>query len=366
MRAWKEAVQTAALAAALLLANSVSAGDDTVKPDETLHLLPTWAVFDAERDEWLLPVHGWIFEPEDDALSRRALLGTLRRALGLEKGDEDNRTFRQRALPFLCDNERGKRLAVAHGAVQTVCGKSTANGHFHGTLRVPRQLVVPSAGAPPRTAVVRSTAPDGRVFDGTCQLLAAQGVSVVSDLDDTIKISDVTDRKALLRNTFLEPFQPVPGMAALYQQWHAAGADFHYVSASPWQLYEPISAFLRAENFPAGSLALRLFRVKDRSFFAFFRESGPSKRAAIAALLDALPDRRFILVGDAGEQDPELYGELARAHPDQVSLILIRDATGAGLSAARGKAAFAELSPTTWRVFRDAAELAAVELPVAR
>ena len=96
---------------------------------------------------------------------------------------------------------------------------------------------------------------DTRRFTGRVQLVEPQGRSVISDIDDTIKITGVGDPQAMLANTFLRPLRPVPGMATLYRQWADRGAVFHYVSASPWQLYAPLADFLAAEQFPAGTPA---------------------------------------------------------------------------------------------------------------
>ena len=60
---------------------------------------------------------------------------------------------------------------------------------------------------------------DQRVFIGDVSLFGKAGMTVISDIDDTIKITQVRDRRAALRNTFLEPFAPVPGMAKVYSGW---------------------------------------------------------------------------------------------------------------------------------------------------
>ncbi|MBI3191475.1 MAG: DUF2183 domain-containing protein, partial [Pedosphaera parvula] len=64
-----------------------------------------------------------------------------------------------------------------------------------------------------------------------------------------------------------------------------------------------------------------------------------------------------VLVGDAGERDPEIYGQLARNHPDQIVRIFIREAGESGLNAARYRAAFEGLPADRWKVFRAPAEL---------
>ena len=81
------------------------------------------------------------------------------------------------------------------------------------------------------------------------------------------------------------------------------------------------------------------------------------KRAVISPMLKMFPDRRFVLVGDSGEKDPEIYGELARNHPGQIVRIFIHNVTKEGQEAPRYKAAFRELPASLWQVFDDPAEV---------
>ena len=69
-------------------------------------------------------------------------------------------------------------------------------------------------------------------------------------------------------------------------------------------------------------------------------------------LMSQSPNRRFVLVGDSGEKDPEIYGALARQHPKQVTQIFIRDVTSEPPSAARYRKAFRELPDGLWQVFQ--------------
>jgi phosphatidate phosphatase PAH1 len=75
--------------------------------------------------------------------------------------------------------------------------------------------------------------PDGdrRNFAGEVHLLEDTGTSVISDIDDTIKVTQVNDRSALLANTFVRPFKPVEGVAAAYQAWAAKGRS--YITCRP-------------------------------------------------------------------------------------------------------------------------------------
>ena len=104
-------------------------------------------------------------------------------------------------------------------------------------------------------AVTRSR--DKRQFSGRVQLLEPTGFSVVSDIDDTIKVSQVLDKGELLANTFIRPYREVTGMATQYRQWAKHGAAFHYVSSSPWQLFQPLMNFMETSGFPAGDFHLK-------------------------------------------------------------------------------------------------------------
>ena len=155
------------------------------------------------------------------------------------------------------------------------------------------------------------TLTDGqRRFEGRVHWLAPQGLSVVSDIDDTIKHTLVRQRREMLRNTFARPFVAVPGMAAWYSRLaaDAPGAAFHYVSGGPLQLLPPLDAFLADGGFPAGSIHLRSFKLRLDTLFSG-NATVRHKQAAITQLLTDHPERRFILVGDSGEQDP---GDLRR------------------------------------------------------
>ncbi len=76
-----------------------------------------------------------------------------------------------------------------------------------------------------------------KTFKCTVYVLARHGLSVISDIDDTVKISNVLSKRSLLKHTFYSYFKPVEGMSELYQKWSEQKCQFHYVSASPWQLY---------------------------------------------------------------------------------------------------------------------------------
>jgi phosphatidate phosphatase APP1 len=197
---------------------------------------------------------------------------------------------------------------------------------------------------------------DGRQNGGAVHLLPDVGLSIISDIDDTIKVTHVGQRRKLLRQTFTREFEPVAGMAELYARWRSAGAAFHYVSRSPWQLYEPLAEFVAASGFPQGAFHLRHFRWREGQTLRANADRDLKQRI-IHEMLTAFPRRRFVLVGDSGERDPEVYADLARAFPEQTQAVLIRNTTRESPRGERFAQAFADIPPEKWKVFDDPAEL---------
>ena len=328
----------------------------SIKPDEELVLFPTSARLDTNTETWVVPVHGWIFEREEDSVWRTAVIDQLLAALELESQASNNALFRQRARWFLVDNEGDKAIEVMINGHVFPMHRSGSNGHLTGLARITTMPTVKETGNPWLSVAAVMPKNDKRIFKGAVQLVAPEGLSVVSDIDDTIKHSDVRDKKALLANTFLNEFEAVVGMPEVYREWAASGAVFHYVSASPWQLYPPLSEFINRQGFPPGSFHMRLFRLKDQTFLDFLASSEPYKTSTIESILRTYPQRRFILVGDSGEKDPEVYAELARRFPEQVIHIFIRDVSEADESK-RFASVFEGLSNKRWTVFRHPREM---------
>jgi hypothetical protein len=339
----------------LTLALPVREVQSEIASDEVVVFYPTYARRTDDGENWLAEIHGSIFEPEEDSLRRAALIGLVRRSLRLERDLPETALLRERIRAFLVDNERDKTIYIQLGKLAYRVGVSDPNGHFSGSLSLKSDEVAQLIAPGPQTArrltfTAVTPADDDREFRGEFELVEPKGISVISDVDDTIKVSEVTDHEALLRNTFLREFKSVDGMAAMYQRLAAEGAVFHYVSASPWQLYRPLSEYMTKDGFPAGSFHMKHFRLKDRSALQMLGSQQKYKPAVIEKILADFPERTFILVGDSGEQDPEIYGDLARKYPRQIARILIRDVQDLSSFDERFNKAFAEVPRERWKV----------------
>ncbi len=329
----------------LLVALASVARGAELKPDEQVVFFPTlgWR----GTNGWEADIHGWVFEPE----RRPAMQALFRAVVGLDEGemrDDEKLIFRERLAFFLGDNERRKDFSIQLDGLTRKLRTSEPNGHFRTRLH----LGAGTNGWLPFQLPRDDQHP--RLFTGSVLLLEDTGLSVISDIDDTIKISQVRETKEMLRNTFCRPFQPVPGMASVYAAWaKTAGAQFHYVTASPWQLYLPLSDFTASNGFPAGTFHMKQFRVKDGSFLKLFASPEAYKPGVIEPMLARFPKRRFVLVGDSGEKDPEIYAALARRFPGQIVKILIRDVTDESSDAARYQKVFDGFPSTLWQIFRE-------------
>jgi len=324
--------------------------------DEQIVFFPTLGAHVDEGTNWELQIAGCVYEPE----SRRLTLAALREALELKHAEmtgAEEATFKQRARLFLADNERGHRVVARIGSRVLDLGKSAPNGHFSGTARLTEaELDLGGGNLDGRSVGIMALLKpkDRRTFTGRVLLLEDEGLSVVSDIDDTIKITEVRDHHAMLHNTFLRQFQPVPGMAEFYQTLARSNrAVFHYVSASPWQLYTALAEFARSNGFPRGTFHLKTFRWKDRSLLSLFSDPERYKTAVIEPLLRRFSNRHFILVGDSGERDPEIYAALARKFPQQIERIYLRNVTDEPVDAERYGKTFGGLPAQLWTVFRE-------------
>lgn len=155
---------------------------------------------------------------------------------------------------------------------------------------------------------------------------------VISDIDDTVMDTGVTNKAVMLQRLFLQTADQriaFPGVAALYRALHrgVSGRELNpmlYVSKAPWIIYDMLDRFFRLHDIPVGPiLFLREWgmtllhplpnRVKNHKL-NLIRE--------MLALYDDLP---FVLVGDSGQRDPEIYTRVVEEHPGRVLAVYIRN-----------------------------------------
>jgi phosphatidate phosphatase APP1 len=146
----------------------------------------------------------------------------------------------------------------------------------------------------------------------------AARLGVISDIDDTVVYSHVTRKLRMILTVALSSARqrkPFAGVAAFYRALHDGVNPFFYVSKSPWNLYAPLAEYLELQGLPAGPLLLRDFG---------WRMPKQHKETAIAEVLGTYPKLPFVLIGDSGEHDPEVYAGMVRRFKDRIRVIYIR------------------------------------------
>ncbi|MFI7744804.1 phosphatase domain-containing protein [Kocuria rhizosphaericola] len=178
-------------------------------------------------------------------------------------------------------------------------GAGTALLHVHGREQVPATVHVMS-GEPVR--------------------------GVVCDIDDTVWVTGISHPARATWRTLRgssSTRQSVPGMARLLRA-AVEGQDHPgvvYLSNGPWNFVGPVTRFLARHDFPAGAVLMTDWGITpDR----WFRDGREHKSSSLTRLMEDLTHVTWVLVGDDGEHDPALYGDLARAHPGRVAAIALR------------------------------------------
>lgn len=160
---------------------------------------------------------------------------------------------------------------------------------------------------------------------------ADAGLAVVSDIDDTILKTGATSLVRNLRTTLLnsvEQRSPFLGVAPFYRALQRGRSDvvrnpIFYVSSSPWNLYDFLEDFIQLNDIPPGPMFLKDLGWDESKFIK--SGHGDHKLKAIETLMDFYPHLRFVLIGDAGQHDAEIYRSAVARHPDRVLAVYIRD-----------------------------------------
>lgn len=213
------------------------------------------------------------------------------------------------------------RATFRDAVVETVTDEE---GHFQ--IRLESSLVDPNAlwhevglmltgGGAPVTAHVMVPPPDAQF-------------GIISDIDDTIVKTGATSLREMIRTVMLSnaamrtPFEHI---ADLYRALHADRNPLFYVSSGPWNLYELIHDYMDMNGIPHGPIFLQDWGLDEATLIT--RPHEEHKMAQIQSLFDYYPTLPFVLIGDSGQHDPEIYLQAIQANRGRVKLAIIRDVT---------------------------------------
>ena len=336
-----------------------------IRPNDEVVFFPSAANWNDSKQIWEIKIDGAVFDPQIIKMRKKLMVRLLRSFMKVSAEELDCELFRERIRPFTANALKGRIVRIRVGSREIVLNKrSKRNGHFTASFELSRDEV---------DHLVEEGAVTNRVLNyelihgqdemlpvgGRVHLLLPNGQSVISDVDDTIKHSNVGNRTELLKNTFLRDFEAIDGMAELFRKWSESGIDFHFVSASPWQLINPLRELLELDEFPAGTFSLRTFRWRDQVFKRVVSEKWVGKAKDIRRLIERFPNRSFILIGDSVERDPELYAHLAEKYQEQISAIYIRQVPSFEMSSKRITRVNAQINGTRFETFESSDDLPA-------
>jgi len=154
-------------------------------------------------------------------------------------------------------------------------------------------------------------------------IMAHGDMAIISDIDDTIVRTDVTEGMLFFRQFVKNAAQldPIPGVATLYRSLNAKSIPLFYLSGSPVNLFERLRLYLELHKFPAGPMFLKNLGIRNAdSLF----EQKEYKLGHLRKLAKRLPDVEFLCFGDSGEKDADIYTTFHREHPKRVKGIFIR------------------------------------------
>lgn len=156
-------------------------------------------------------------------------------------------------------------------------------------------------------------------------------LGIVSDMDDTVVKSGVTDalkhiRIVLLNNA--KTREPFDGVSAFYRalvDGRGGNEDnpIFYVSSSPYNIYDLFESFLELHDIPLGPILLKEFGLERGMLLK--KGHVEYKADRIGRILDTYPDLPFILLGDSGQKDAWVFEDVVSEHPDRVLAAYLRD-----------------------------------------
>lgn len=320
--------------------------DFTHEEEIEVTLFPTYG-YQETKDKWTIPLSAWVHQrrklfPEVAAKVVRKIL----------RCHESSELTTSRMEGFVSDSRSDHEITVAFDSdprrqKYEFNDKSDLNGRIRMDLELgitEAQEIVEKQSASDGWITLKVVS-DGHTGEGRVRLVEPEGISIISDIDDTIKDTRIPlGKDTVLSKTFCEPFAAIPGMAEMYKQ--NGDVCFHYISGGPHQMFKPLKDFLfTGAGFPEGTFHLVFYgknllasdtrKARAEDFLEALSEAldiensidrtYTHKVERITEIMDRFRGRKFILVGDSGEVDPEVYRHMQETRNGQVEKVIIRD-----------------------------------------
>lgn len=328
----------------VLSSANVSSSDLDAKPTQVLNI-PGYANWTGTN--WNLRVHGNVFKQPDisndtiDRLANVFLIDTsvsqlqpseadmarnLTRGIYVVQQDDVNVTVNILPSPqFGGDGETNGGGGITAGAINQTTqlpDPTTREGDFDTFIRLDNTTsnLTPGTGQiPPQRVNVYAQGTD--TGNATSYLVSDQGLTIISDIDDILRVTKIYDPKEGLLNSFARPFTPWMNMPEIYRNWSQSlpNMHFHYLTTTPEQVTRNYMDFIY-KTYPGGSFDTRPLNFSDVSATLSIR------KFLLDKVFQTFPHRKFILVADTSNPDVMRdYPEMAKQYPGQVQCIFLRN-----------------------------------------
>ncbi len=166
--------------------------------------------------------------------------------------------------------------------------------------------------------------------------------AIISDIDDTIIETGAQNFVKNWRKVLVDQVDErvaVPGAGNLYRtiagDYKAPTRPFFYVSSSPWNLYGFLTSFMEKQQIPHGPMFLKDYGIEPDKFIDTAHSD--HKLDAIQTILAFYPEQKFLLIGDNGQHDVEIYAEAVKTYPGRIGAVYIRDVSGSCASGTKAE-----------------------------
>ncbi|KKY14585.1 putative protein of unknown function DUF2183 [Phaeomoniella chlamydospora] len=196
--------------------------------------------------------------------------------------------------------------------------------------------------------------------NATSYLVSETGLTIISDIDDILRITKIYEPKEGLLNSFARPFTQWRNMPDIYRNWSESISTmhFHYLTTTPEQVTRNYMDFIY-KTYPGGSFDTRPLNFSDASATLSIR------KFLLQKIFQTFPKRKFILVGDTTNSDVmKDYPLMATEFPGQVQCIFLRNtsATDSGDKFPYDTSGFEDLDQEMYMFFKIPDDLANLDI----
>lgn len=221
----------------------------------------------------------------------------------------------------------GSEAVTPGGGAQaiTLVGETTTEGDFDQFLPIanvsgPGGYLLPGNGT---TSIQRLNVYANGTDTGnaTSYLVPEAGLTIVSDIDDILRITQIYEPALGLLNSFAKAYVPWMNMPDIYANWSKSIPDFHfhYLTTTPEQVTRNYMDFIY-KSYPGGSFDTRPLNFSDVSATLSIR------KFLLEKIFQTYPKRKFVLIADTSNSDVMRdYPAMATEFPGQVLCIFLRN-----------------------------------------